>query len=291
MPCNPKCHKVEERDASIIEVKMSITSTNQAFNRLLKIMAALRSPNGCPWDAEQTPESLKPYLLEETYEVLEAIDCGEPTAIRDELGDLLLQVVFQARIFEERGVFDMGDVAGAIADKLTRRHPHVFGDEKISDMKTLDAQWDQIKAREKAQSTVLGGIPRDLPALLRARKLSEKANRIGFDLPETKGIFNKIHGELGEFEQAMQRNDRRAMEKKLGDLLFAMVNLGRLGNLDAEEALREKANLFVERFEYIEKILAEEGRNFQQISLEELDALWEETKGLEKEKESGAPKT
>jgi MazG family protein len=274
---------------------MSITSTNQAFNRLLKIMATLRSPNGCPWDAEQTPESLKPYLLEETYEVLEAIDRGEPTAIRDELGDLLLQVVFQARIFEERGVFDMGDVAGAIADKLTRRHPHVFGDQKVRDMKTLNAQWDRIKAREKAQkgepATMLGGVPRDLPALLRARKLSEKASCVGFDLPEMKGIFNKIYGELGEFEQAMQRNDRRAMEKKLGDLLFAMVNLGRLRNLDAEEALREKVNRFVERFEYIEKTLAKKGRNFQQTSLEELGALWEETKGLEKEKESGAAKT
>ncbi|HXV19386.1 MAG TPA: nucleoside triphosphate pyrophosphohydrolase [Desulfuromonadales bacterium] len=267
---------------------MPTARTLRAFGRLLEIVATLRSPEGCPWDAEQTPESLKPYLLEETYEVLEAIDGGEPSAICDELGDLLLQVIFQARLFEERQAFDVGDVADAIADKLIRRHPHVFAERRQSSIEALDAQWDRIKAREKERRgefpTLLGGVPRHLPALLRARKLSEKASRVGFDWPAVDGIFAKIEEELEEFKDALQHADQQAMADELGDLLFSIVNLGRFLNIDAEEALRQTANRFVARFGHIEATLAERGRTLQQSSPEEMDSLWNEAKRREREK-------
>jgi MazG family protein len=266
---------------------MPTARTLGAFGRLLEIVATLRSPEGCPWDAEQTPESLKPYLLEETYEVLDAIDDGEPSGICDELGDLLLQVVFQARLFEERRAFDMGNVADAIADKLVRRHPHVFDERHQSSIEALDTQWDRIKAKEKElrgeSPTVLGGVPRHLPALLRARKLSEKASRVGFDWPAVDGIFAKIEEELEEFKDALQRADQQAMADELGDLLFTIVNLGRFLNIDAEEALRQTANRFVARFGHIETTLAERGRTLQQSSPEEMDSLWNEAKRRERE--------
>jgi MazG family protein len=266
---------------------MPTARTLGAFGRLLEIVATLRSPEGCPWDAEQTPESLKPYLLEETYEVLDAIDDGEPSGICDELGDLLLQVVFQARLFEERRAFDMGNVADAIADKLVRRHPHVFDERHQSSIEALDTQWDRIKAKEKElrgeSPTVLGGVPRHLPALLRARKLSEKASRVGFDWPAVDGIFAKIEEELEEFKDALQRADQQAMADELGDLLFTIVNLGRFLNIDAEEALRQTANRFVARFGHIETTLAERGQTLQQSSPEEMDSLWNEAKRRERE--------
>lgn len=266
---------------------MPTARTLRAFGRLLGIVATLRSPEGCPWDAKQTPESLKPYLLEETYEVLDAIDGGEPSGICDELGDLLLQVVFQARFFEERQAFDMGDVADAIADKLIRRHPHVFAERRQSSIEALDTQWDRIKAKEKERRgespTVLGGVPRHLPALLRARKLSEKASRVGFDWPAVDGIFAKIEEELEEFKDAFQHADQQAMADELGDLLFAIVNLGRFLNIDAEEALRQTANRFVARFGHIETTLAERGKTLQQSSPEEMDSLWNEAKQRERE--------
>lgn len=266
-----------------------------AFGRLLEIVATLRSPVGCPWDAEQTPESLKPYLLEETYEVLDAIDRGEPAGICDELGDLLLQVVFQARLFEERQAFDMGNVADTIADKLIRRHPHVFTEQRQSGMEALDAQWDRIKAEEKERRgespTVLGGVPRHLPALLRARKLSEKASRVGFDWPEVEGIFAKIDEELREFREALQRSDRQAMTDELGDILFAVVNLGRFLNIDAEEALRQTTNRFVARFGHIEASLAERGQTLRQSSPAEMDSLWNDAKRRERENRDEPAKT
>lgn len=267
----------------------------EAWMRLLEIMAVLRSPQGCPWDAEQTPQSLKPYLLEEAYELLEAIDSGDPAHIRDELGDLLLQIVFHTRLFEEQGAFDMADVAGAIADKLVRRHPHVFAGRESGDRHALNAQWDRIKAEEKIgrgeTSTVLGGIPRHLPALLRARKLTEKASRVGFDWPEVDGVFAKVHEELREFEEAMQQRDQSAMADELGDLLFAIVNLGRFLDIDAEEALRQTMNRFVARFEHIEQTLARQGKTFQKTPLEEMDALWEEAKMLERRDGGSGAKT
>jgi MazG family protein len=263
---------------------MNFARSLQAIARLLEIMATLRAPGGCPWDAEQTPESLKPYLLEETYEVLEAIDRGKPAAIRDELGDLLLQVVFQARLFEERGDFDLADVAEGICDKLVRRHPHVFGKAKTA-REDLDAQWERIKAAEKTHrgepTTLLAEVPGQLPALLRAKKVSEKASRVGFDWRETEEVFAKVQEELGEFEEARRHHDRVGMEEELGDLLFSIVNLGRFLGIDAEEALRQTVNRFVLRFEHIERTLVQNRRTFHDSSLEDLDALWEEAKRLE----------
>jgi len=266
-----------------------------AISRLLKIVATLRSPGGCPWDAEQTPESLKPYLLEETYEVLAAIDGGEPDAICDELGDLLLQIVFQARLFEERQDFDMADVANSIADKLIRRHPHVFAGNKQRGKKALAAQWEKIKAEEKMSrgepAKLLGDVPPHLPALLRARKLSEKASRAGFDWSEVDGIFAKIEEELQEFREALSRTDQQAMTDELGDLLFAVVNLGRFMHIDAEEALRQTSNRFVARFGHIETTLAEQGRTFEQSSPAEMDSLWNDAKSRERKKSDETSKT
>ncbi len=259
---------------------------SRALVRLLEIMADLRSPGGCPWDAEQTPESLKPYIIEEAYEVLEAIDTGDPRQIRDELGDLLLQVVFQSRLFEERGEFDMADVATAIAEKLVRRHPHVFAGEKRGDQQSLNAQWDRIKAEEKREKggspSVLGGVPQHLPALLRARKLADKASRVGFDWPEIDGVFAKVHEELAELEEAMRHCAREAMADELGDLLFAIVNIGRFLEIDAEDALRRTIDRFVRRFGHIERELAMRGRSPQEASLEEMNELWEAAKKQER---------
>lgn len=225
-------------------------TTIQSVARLLEIMARLRSPDGCPWDAEQTPESLKLYLLEETYEVMEAIDLGEPSAILDELGDLLLQVVFQARIFEERGVFDFGDIASAIADKLVRRHPHVFGGLETRNRESLDTLWNEIKNREKMgkgkRVTDLGGVPRNMPSLLRARKLAEKAIRRG---DET--ILPMVREALNAYEKAGRSGNRKCLEEAFGNLLFAMVNMGRMMDIDAEEALRMTLNRFTRQHDQI----------------------------------------
>lgn len=263
---------------------MTMPEIKKAVERLLNIMATLRSPNGCPWDAEQTPESLKPYILEETYEVLEAIDSGIPEAICEELGDLLLQVVFLARIFEEQGAFDLGDVAKVIADKLVRRHPHVFGDQPPSDIKSLNAQWDRIKfseKREKGESTMaLGGVPRDLPALLRARKLGEKACRSGFSDIDSVDFFGEIRDGLDKLEQATKEGNQQAVETELGDILFAIVNFGRLEHVDAEEALRSTLNRFILRFEQVERSMGGNDSALQGPTIGNMDARREETTKL-----------
>lgn len=231
---------------------MTDSKALRSVARLLNIMARLRSPGGCPWDAEQTPETLKPYLLEEAYEVLEAIDTGDHAAIVDELGDLLLQIVFLACIFEERGDFDFGDVAAAISDKLERRHPHVFGNLKTPDREALDALWNQIKDQEKAargeRATDLCSAPRHLPALLRARKIAEKASRM-----EDEPILPTVREGLNAFEKAGRNGDRDAMENTFGNLLFALVNMGRQMDIDAEEALRMTLNRFIRQSDDLEK--------------------------------------
>lgn len=220
---------------------MSTFKASQSLARLLDLMARLRSPCGCPWDADQTPESLRPYLVEETYEVLDAIDRGDSSAIREELGDLLLQIVFQARIFEERGEFDMAAVAEAITAKLIRRHPHVFIEGETGDPATLTARWEQIKAEEKRQkgekASPLDGIPRQFPALLRARKVADKGRRAGVDGLEPKTLATKA---TVQWQQLL-------LEKKsetLGNLLFSLAGLGAVWGLDAEEALRQAVDRF-----------------------------------------------
>ena len=252
------------------------------FVKLVEIMARLRGENGCPWDREQTSESIKPYLVEETYEVLEAIDEQDPAKLKEELGDLMLQIVFHARMAEEAGAFSISDVLATINDKLVRRHPHVFGDVKAETSQEVLFNWEQIKQTERRQTTghasFLDGVPRELPALLRAHRLQEKASRVGFDWKEAQQVFRKVEEELGELRAAMQGQAADRVEAELGDLLFALVNLSRFLAVNPEEALRKTIARFIARFRYIEEELARRSRSLRQASLEEMDALWAEAK-------------
>ncbi len=253
------------------------------FNQIISIMHRLRSPGGCPWDAEQTHESLKRYLLEESYEVLEAIDNGSDELLKEELGDLLLQPVFHAAIAEERGAFTMDDILTTLADKLIRRHPHVFGDQEIKDSEAQIANWEKIKKEEKGDErrSALSGIPPHLPALMKAQKITEKASRVGFDWEHVDQVMAKVIEELHEFEEAMAQGRQDRMEAELGDLLFAIVNLGRFLSLDPEEALRKTIARFQNRFSHIEDRLHATGRHLQDASLDEMEALWVEAKARE----------
>lgn len=260
---------------------MSKTS-GELLAELVEIMARLRGEGGCPWDREQTHESIKPYLIEETYEVLEAIDEQAPGKLREELGDLILQVVFHAQMAEEAGAFSIADVLATINDKLRRRHPHVFGDVKAETAQEVLFNWEQIKQaerrREKGQASVLDGVPRDLPALLRAHRLQEKASRVGFDWAEAQAVLRKVEEELAELRAAMEGQAADRMEAEMGDLLFALVNLSRFIAVNPEEALRKTISRFIARFRYIEEALAKGGRSLNQANLQEMDALWADAK-------------
>jgi MazG family protein len=249
-----------------------------AFERLVGVMARLRAPGGCPWDREQTLASLKPYLIEEAYEVLEAIDQGGAAEHREELGDLLLQVVFQAELRREEGTFDAADVAHGIADKLVRRHPHVFEQEGVKEASEALRHWEARKAEEKKGRSVLGGVPRNLPSLLRAQRVGEKASQVGFDWPGLEGPLEKIDEELRELKAAIAAGDQSAIEAELGDLLFSVVNVARFLQVGAEDALRSTTDRFVNRFQHIERELARTGQRFSETSLETLEALWEDAK-------------
>lgn len=259
------------------------TYSSDHFHKIMTIMRRLRAPGGCPWDAEQTHESLKRYLLEESYEVLEAIDNGSDELLKEELGDLLLQPVFHSAIAEERGAFTMDDVLSTLADKLIRRHPHVFGDQEIKDSEAQIANWEKIKKAEKGDErrSALSGIPPHLPALMKAQKISEKASRVGFDWEHVDQVMAKVLEELHEFEEAMGEGRQDRMEAELGDLLFAIVNLGRFLSLDPEEALRKTIARFQNRFSHIEDRLHATGRHLQDASLDEMEALWVEAKARE----------
>jgi tetrapyrrole methylase family protein/MazG family protein len=254
------------------------------FDDLLAIMRRLRGPGGCPWDAEQTHESLTRYLLEETYEVIEAIDMKSPEHLKEELGDLLLQPVFHSAIAEEAGTFTMDDVIQTLCDKLVRRHPHVFGDMEIRDSSAQIENWEQIKKAEKGEErrSALSGVPPHLPALLKAQKITEKASRVGFDWEHVDQVVAKVMEELHEFKEAMTEGDNDRMEAELGDLLFAIVNLGRFLSINPEEALRKTINRFQQRFQYVEEMLHAQGRQMKEATLTEMDVLWEEAKLREK---------
>ena len=260
-------------------------NTNYTFEQLLGIMRKLRAPGGCPWDAEQTHESLTRYLLEETYEVIEAIDEKSPQHLKEELGDLLLQPIFHAAIAEEAGDFTMDDIINTLCEKLIRRHPHVFGDAQISDSSQQIESWEKIKRQEKGnlRPSALSGVPDHLPALLKAHKISEKASRVGFDWEHADQVFAKVMEELHEFEEAWQGGNPERMEDELGDLLFAITNLGRFLSLNPEEALRKTIGRFQKRFRYVENQLELQGKAMPQASLEEMDVLWEQAKRLERE--------
>jgi tetrapyrrole methylase family protein / MazG family protein len=259
------------------------TRTTAAFERLMDLMRRLRGPGGCPWDAEQTHESLKRYLLEETYEVLEAIDANSPDMLKEELGDLLLQAAFHGVIAEEAGTFTMDDILQVLCAKLIRRHPHVFADLQVKDVDQLIANWERIKKEEKGDGhrSALAGVPNHLPALLHAQKITEKASRVGFDWDHVDPVFGKVLEELKELEETLFSGDQERMEAELGDLLFAIVNLGRFLSINPEDALRKTIARFMKRFAHIENTLRACGKGLQETTLEEMDLLWQEAKQAE----------
>lgn len=258
-----------------------MSSRMEEFDRLVEVMAQLRGPDGCPWDREQTHQTLKPYLLEECYEALEAVDARDDEKLCGELGDVLLQVVFHAQLAAERHRFNIRDVCNRIVEKLLYRHPHVFGDVEVSDSEQVLRNWEQLKRREReapAQESALDGVPSVLPALKQATALQKKASRVGFDWDDVSGPVRKLHEELDEFSEARDDEDREAMTQELGDVLFALVNVARLLGIDSEDALRMASARFTQRFRYVEAKAAEAGRNLQEMSLQEMDKLWEEAK-------------
>jgi len=254
----------------------------QAFRRLIDIMARLRGPGGCPWDREQSRTTLRPYLIEEAYEVLEAIDAADVPALKDELGDLLLQVVFHAQIASECGEFAVADVCTAVADKLERRHPHVFGDATVRDSAEVLRNWARIKAEERERggggTDTLAGVPPSLPALLAAHRIGEKAARVGFDWGATGDVLVKVREELAELERAVAAGDARAAGEELGDVLLALSSVGRHLGQDAEQALRGAVRRFAGRFHTMERASAADGVRLCDRSPEELERLWQAAK-------------
>jgi MazG family protein len=268
----------------------SQTRQRYTFDELLQIMERLLDPDGCPWDRRQSLQSLKGYLLEETYEVLEAIDEGDPEHHREELGDLLFQVVFQTALRAREGRFQMDDVVSGIARKLVRRHPHVFGDGAAETPEQVRETWSELKRQEAARRgerrRTLDGVPAQLPGLLRAQRLQQKAAAVGFDWPAPAGARDKLTEELGELDEAAAAGDPEAMRHECGDLLLAAVNYARLLGVDAEDALGAANRRFEQRFAHIEDRLVAAGRAPKEASLEELEALWQQAKG---ESEGGGP--
>lgn len=255
--------------------------TGDAFEALVEVMRRLRAPDGCPWDREQTLETLRTYVIEEAYEVVQAIEDGDTAALREELGDLLMQVVFQAGLTEDQGQFDIADVCRASARKLIARHPHVFGDHKAKDASEVLSRWEGYKRAEG--KGVLDGVPRRLPALLMALRVSEKASRVGFDWPDLSGVLAKLDEEVGELREALASGDADAVEEEIGDVLFVVANVARLKGLDPEAALRRMIERFRARFSMIEAALSREGREVSKTPLGTLDALWEEAKAASRE--------
>jgi len=251
-----------------------------AFQQLVDIMAKLRSSDGCPWDREQTHDSLKPYLLEEAYEVLETLDDGDFEGLKEELGDLMLQVVFHAQLADEKGRFSIGDVLDTINQKLMRRHPHVFGQTEIHTAEEQRIHWENLKKKE-GKASVLDGVPKTLPALLRARRIQQKASTVGFDWEKTEQVWEKVKEEIGELEEVLQTQDANRIEEEFGDLLFALVNLSRFIRVDPENSLRRAVDKFIRRFQKVEQTMDALGKKMNEASLDEMDAVWDRIKHSE----------
>lgn len=248
------------------------------FDELVDIMRRLRK--GCPWDRKQTRDSLKPFLLEETYEVLEAIEEGSSQNIKEELGDLLFQILFHAEIARERGEFDIGDVIEGIGEKMRSRHPHVFGESaELETAEQVVEQWEEKKKEEgKLRKSLLEGIPSAMPSLLRAHRLQARAARAGFDWERVEDVMDKLEEELGEFREALAKKDQEEIEDELGDIFFVLVNVSRFVGVNPEDALRRTISKFIHRFRHIEMKAEEAGRDLGEMTLEEMDALWDEAK-------------
>ena len=255
------------------------------INDLLEIMRSLRAPGGCPWDEEQTHESIRKNLIEETYEVVEAIDKKDSGMLLEELGDLLMQVVFHAQMEDEKGVFNFDDVADGVCKKLIERHPHVFGEVEVSGVDDVLDNWDAIKRRKKGQkkgSEPMLSVPRELPALMRAAKIQQKASAVGFDWPDVSGAYDKIIEETQELRKAVESGVQDDVIEELGDLLFSVVNVSRFLKCDAEEALTAASDKFINRFIRVEQLAKENGVDMEKASLEKLDKLWDIAKTNDK---------
>lgn len=259
------------------------------LTRLVGVMRRLLAPDGCPWDREQSFETLRKYALEEACEVIDAIDSGDRGALREELGDLLLQIVFQAELGRREGAFAIDDVVSGIVEKLVTRHPHVFGDLEAKDADEVLRNWEKIKAQEKKDRGILGGVPRAMPALVRAQRIGEKVERVGFDWEDARGSRAKVTEEMAELDRAVESGDAAAIEEEMGDVLFALVNLSRHVKVDAEGALRRTIDKFTRRFSHVEKRVKEEhggwggpGGQSPNLPLEVLDRYWQEAKANER---------
>lgn len=252
-----------------------------ALESLLAVMRKLRSPDGCPWDREQSSQSIKMHLIEEAYEVIDAIDQKNVGALQEELGDVLLQLIFHAQINEEEGNFTFLDVISTLREKLIRRHPHVFSSVEVENADQVIAQWDEIKRLEKKQkseSSILSGIPRQLPALLRATQVQQRVARTGFDWESMEGVLLKIEEELQEVRKALKENDQEAMREEFGDLLFSIVNATRYVGFQAEEILSDNVEKFVRRFERLEEMVLAEGKTLDELTTTEMDVWWNQVK-------------
>jgi tetrapyrrole methylase family protein/MazG family protein len=264
-------------------------SSDHKFSELIAVMAMLRGNNGCPWDKEQTHASLKSSLLEESYELLEALGGTDDAKLREELADLLHQIIFHCQIAGERGAFSAEDVVSELTDKMIRRHPHVFSGDPLPDKEAVLKQWARLKTEEKkgrASSSALGTLPKFMPALARAQKISERAAQVGFDWPDIGPVWEKVEEEISELKAACAEGNRVRIAAEMGDLLFSVVNIARFLQLDAEETLLAAVDRFTARFHHIEKRLLEAGKTPAASTAAELDALWNEAKALENKKTS-----
>ncbi len=256
---------------------------NTSFEKLVDLMQILRGEKGCPWDKEQTHKSLRNCLLEEAYEVIETLDEENPDKLKEELGDLLLQILFHSQIAKENKHFTIDDVVKAIIDKIIRRHPHVFSNVSLKNSKEVLLNWEQIKLKEKKDagySSILDGIPKYIPSLLKAHRIQDRVARVGFDWEHISDVYNKIDEELKEFKEAYERKDQKAILEELGDVFFSLVNIARFLNTNPEEALEKTISKFIKRFKYIEKHIHSKKKSFTDYDLVELEKLWEESKKI-----------
>lgn len=260
-----------------------MATSGEAIERLLGVMRTLRAPDGCPWDIKQTHETLKSDLIEEAYEVIDAIESGNPSELEEELGDLLLQVVFHTQISSEAGEFEFDAVANGISDKLIRRHPHVFGEANVANADEVLQNWDAIKKTEKQEEgetpkSIVAGIPKHLPALQKAHQVQKRAARAGFDWDHIDDVFDKLHEEIEEVKEAISRHHEDDIRDELGDLLFSVVNVSRYLGHNPEELLNHNIKKFVRRFQSVEKKVHATGRELKSFTLDQLDAFWDEAK-------------
>jgi tetrapyrrole methylase family protein/MazG family protein len=259
--------------------------TSDNINSLIKLIRTLRSEAGCPWDKKQKAKDLGRYILEETYEVLDALDKKNHQSVKEELGDLLFQILFLTEIYEENKLFSLNDVIAEIKEKMIRRHPHVFGDKKVDSVQEVKINWQKIKEAERAgekQDDLFARVPRSLPALKRAQKITSIASAVGFDWPDTENVLKKMREELREFSAALKSGNRKKINEELGDIIFTAVNLSRFAGVDAETSLTQTTNKFLRRFSFIKKKLSAQGQSLDEVTLKEMDKIWNEAKEKER---------